>query len=475
VEAAEAASLRHKDVGNTHMRVLRPHAAISAYTLSLAKARSAAALANRSLAHLRAAKVGEASGNPADELRQAQKCGDCATSNGCAAGGHYAAALSDAADCLAIDAGNLKALFRRGLALRGLGRLADARAALADVVARDAANVQARQELAEMEAEEAAKRAAAARGTPETWIREREGEDVEIEQVSAAQLEALVTRAAREGAREAAAAAASAAAASAAGGGGGGASAAAIVDDGAAPAKGTVQIKEVSEPKKESAPAAADSTAASSDAGWEKLSEGPRGDAASSVDGFDMIRERQDDPPTAKPAPKQAAAPRPAATTTTAGDKNPVPRVSTTQTPPASKAVSPKAADDGTLPPMPTTAAMFEADWRQLRGDPHRFWRYLARLDPTGLRAMLKESLTADMLASVGDAACDGHLAAGGDPAPVVALLAGFAEVRRFAMVTMFFGKPEKERFARVFDAIIAAAGAGGDEQTLAKLKAKFC
>ena len=121
---------------------------------------------------------------------------------------------------------------------------------------------------------------------------------------------------------------------------------------------------------------------------------------------------------------------------------------------------------------MSLAGTEFDLVWKTLKGQPETQAAYIQLLDPVGLPALLKQSLTPAVLSSL-LSVCLQTAASKPDNAPdAVKLLEGLTKVPRFEMTAMCLPNREKAGLRLQWDA--AAASEPAIAPQLGALRAKY-
>ncbi len=114
----------------------------------------------------------------------------------------------------------------------------------------------------------------------------------------------------------------------------------------------------------------------------------------------------------------------------------------------------------------------FDLVWKTLKGQPETQAAYIQLLDPAGLPALFKQSLTPAVLSSL-LSVCLQTIASKPDKAPAaVQLLEGLTKVSRFEMTAMCLPKREKADLRLQWDAATASDAAVAPQ--LGALRTKY-
>ena len=105
----------------------------------------------------------------------------------------------------------------------------------------------------------------------------------------------------------------------------------------------------------------------------------------------------------------------------------------------------------------PTAGAELERLWKESRGEQASEEAVIASLDAANLPALLKQSLTADLLVGLTLASLRFCTSSGGGDAHAAAVLGALPNVPRFSMIRMFIVGKDKASLVQAFDAALSA------------------
>ncbi|XP_014670421.1 PREDICTED: RNA polymerase II-associated protein 3-like isoform X2 [Priapulus caudatus] len=107
------------------------------------------------------------------------------------------------------------------------------------------------------------------------------------------------------------------------------------------------------------------------------------------------------------------------------------------------------AEDDG--PPLPANSVQLQLDWRRLKGNSSKLYKYFKRIQPADYPRLFSQFLEADVLSQIIAVLRDFYVCEKED---VFSVLAGLVHVARFSTIAMFMGSTETKALNALFERV---------------------